>query len=243
MIEIKNISKSFDGKTVLDDISLSVAEACSQVIIGASGCGKTVLLRCIIGLIKPDAGAVYVDGQDIVRLPRKQLYEIRKKFGMLFQGAALFDSMTVEENISLPLREHTSLSKKQINEKVAEKLEMVGLSNIQKKKPAELSGGMKKRVGLARAIVMDPQVVLFDEPTTGLDPIRADSINHLINETRKQLNITTIVVTHDMVSARTVGDRAAMISEGKIIFDGDMTSLNKTKNKTVKQFIEGKADQ
>ncbi len=160
---------------------------------------------------------------------------------MLFQGAALFDSMTVEENISLPLREHTNLSKKQIDDKVAEKLDMVGLPNIQKKKQAELSGGMKKRVGLARAIVMDPQVVLFDEPTTGLDPIRADSINYLINETRKQLNITTIVVTHDMVSARTVGDRAAMISEGKIIFDGDITSLNETKNKTVKQFIEGKA--
>lgn len=242
MIEIKNISKSFDGKPVLRDISLSIPEASSQVIIGTSGCGKTVLLRCIIGLIKPDAGSIYVNGQNIVQLPRKELYEVRKKFGMLFQGAALFDSMTVEENISLPLREHTCLSQREIDDKVAEKLELVGLPDTQKKKPAELSGGMKKRVGLARAIVMDPEFVLFDEPTTGLDPIRSDSINHLINETRNRLGITTIVVTHDMVSAQTVGDRAAMISEGRIIFDGDMKSLYQTSDPAVKQFIEGKAD-
>lgn len=242
MIEIKNISKSFDNKPVLRNISLTIPDASSQVIIGTSGCGKTVLLRCIIGLIKPDSGSILMDGQDIVQMPRKQLYEIRKKFGMLFQGAALFDSMTVEENISLPLREHTDLSRKQISDKVAEKLEMVGLPNTQKKKPAELSGGMKKRVGLARAIVMDPEFVLFDEPTTGLDPIRSDSINHLINETRKRLNITTIVVTHDMISAQTVGDKAAMIGEGNIIFDGDIKSLYKTDNPSVRQFIEGKAD-
>lgn len=242
MIDIQHVSKSFDNKQVLKDISLSIPNGASQVIIGTSGCGKTVLLRSIIGLIKPEKGAILVDGEDILGMSKKDLYHIRRKFGMLFQGAALFDSMTVEENIGLPLKEHTSLSISEINNRVAEKLEVVGLPGIQQKRPAELSGGMKKRVGLARALVMDPEFVLFDEPTTGLDPIRADAINNLINETRKRLNITTIVVTHDMVSARKVGDRVAMISDGYVVFEGDFKALDKTKNPVVCQFIEGKAD-
>ncbi len=242
MIDIQHIEKSFDDKQVLKDISLSIPNGASQVIIGTSGCGKTVLLRSIIGLVYPDSGSILVDGEDITRMSRNALYEIRRKFGMLFQGAALFDSMTVEENIGLPLKEHTSLSASEIKRRVSEKLELVGLPGIQDKRPAELSGGMKKRVGLARAIVMDPEFVLFDEPTTGLDPIRSDAINNLINETRKRLNITTIVVTHDMVSARKVGDRVAMISEGHVVFDGDFNALDKTKDPVVNQFIEGKAD-
>ena len=191
MIELIHIRKDFDGKTVLSDVNLKVNDREILVIMGQSGCGKTVLIRSIIGLIKPDSGQIVVDGEEITAMNRKQIFEKRKKFGMLFQGAALFDSMTVEQNIGLALEEHTVLSRTEIQEKVREKLEVVELSGIEKKKPAELSGGMKKRVGLARALIMDPQYVLFDEPTTGLDPIMANSINHLIIDTSRKLNITS----------------------------------------------------
>ena len=187
MIEIKDVKKSFDGRLVLNGVNLMIHDGETLVIIGCSGCGKTVLLRSIIGLVKPDAGSILVDGEDICQMDHKNLFRIRKKFGMLFQSAALFDSMTVEQNISLALREHTRLPLQDIRQRVAEKLEVVGLPGIEEKKPAELSGGMKKRVGLARALIMDPQIVLFDEPTTGLDPIMADSINHLIIETHRRL--------------------------------------------------------
>lgn len=242
MIELQKIYKSFQGKNVLRGIDLKIPSGNTFIIVGGSGCGKTVLLRLIIGLNKPDAGRIFIDGEEISNMDRKRLFHIRKKIGMLFQGAALFDSMTVEENLGLALKEHTELSSKEILKRIEEKLEVVGLPGIGKKKPAELSGGMKKRVGLARAIIMDPEYVLFDEPTTGLDPIMADNINQLIIETNKQLNITSVVVTHDMNSAFRIGTRIAMLSDGKIIFEGTPGAFKKSKQPLVKQFVEGKAN-
>jgi len=242
MIEIQNLKKSFNGKQVLKDIRLTIPEGKIMVVVGISGCGKTVLLRSIIGLVRPDAGKIIVQGEDITRINRSRLFEVRKKFGMLFQGAALFDSMTVEENIALPLKEHTHLTKSEIRVKVREKLAMVGLHDIEEKKPSELSGGMKKRVGLARALIMEPRYVLFDEPTTGLDPIMSDAIDQLVLDTSKQLNITSIVVTHDMISAFKIGDRIAMIHDGKVIFTGTTDEFMHSKNSRVRQFIEGRAN-
>jgi phospholipid/cholesterol/gamma-HCH transport system ATP-binding protein len=238
MIEIVDVRKSFEGKPVLRGIDLNIPDQMSMVILGSSGCGKTVLLRSIIGLFKPDRGKILVDGEDITRMNRDDLFRVRMKFGMLFQGAALFDSMTVEENIGLALREHTKETPSAIRRKISEKLELVGLPGIENKKPAELSGGMKKRVGLARALVMDPKYILFDEPTTGLDPIMADAINDLILETQRKLGVTSVVVTHDMASAFKIADRMAMIQEGKIVFDGEPKEFCASKNPVVKQFIE-----
>lgn len=240
MIELLHIKKSFEGKAVLKDVNLRARDGEILVIIGVSGCGKTVLIRSIIGLVKPDAGKIIVDDEEITQMDRKQIFNIRKKFGMLFQSAALFDSMTVAQNIGLALQEHTNLTNTQIQKKVSDKLRLVNLSGVEQKKPAELSGGMKKRVGLARALIMDPKYVLFDEPTTGLDPIRANSINHLILNTSKKLHITSIVVTHDMNSAFEIGDRIAMLSKGKIIFEGTPSEVRKTTNQTVQQFITGR---
>lgn len=239
MIRITNVEKKFHDKTVLNGVSLQIPDGITMVIIGQSGCGKTVLLKSIIGLIKPERGTIDIDGEDVIRLSQRELYEKRKKMGMLFQGAALFDSMTVEENIGLPLKYHKKLSNKEIREKVAEKLKLVGLSSIEKKKPAELSGGMKKRVGLARALIMDPELVLYDEPTTGLDPIRANAINNLIIETQQKLDITSIAVTHDMISAKKIGDRVAMLSEGNIVFEGTFKELELCSKPVVKRFIDG----
>jgi phospholipid/cholesterol/gamma-HCH transport system ATP-binding protein len=242
MIEIKHLKKAFDGAPVLKDIQLTISEGETLVIVGGSGCGKTVLLRLIIGLVRPDEGRILVEGDDITRMNRSGLFAMRKNFGMLFQGAALFDSMTVQENIALPLKEHTALSKPEIHNKVREKLEMVGLHDIEDKKPSELSGGMKKRVGLARALIMEPRYVLFDEPTTGLDPIMSDAINNLILRTNARLNITSIVVTHDMNSAFKIGDRIAMIYNGRVIFSGTTREFNQSENPRVRQFIEGRAE-
>ncbi|MCJ7811860.1 ABC transporter ATP-binding protein [bacterium] len=242
MIEIKNLKKSFNSHVVLDHVDLTIEDGDSMVIIGGSGCGKTFLLRSIIGLIKPDAGTIRVNGEEITRMDRKDLFRIRKKFGMLFQGAALFDSMTVEENIGLALKEHTDLSTEEIRMRVQEKLNVVGLPGIEEKKPAELSGGMKKRVGLARALIMDPEFVLFDEPTTGLDPIMADAINHLILETHEKLKITSIAVTHDMSSAYQIADHIAMLYEGKIIFVGPPSKIKTSEQVIVKQFVRGRVD-
>jgi phospholipid/cholesterol/gamma-HCH transport system ATP-binding protein len=213
----------------------------SIVIVGGSGCGKTVMLRTIIGLIKPDSGQVIIDDEDITTMDRKSLFRIRKKFGMLFQGAALFDSMTVEENISLALREHTDLTEDEIHLRVEEKLKVVGLPGTGGKKPAELSGGMKKRVGLARALIMDPMYVLFDEPTTGLDPITAGRIDDLIKETHRQLQITSVLVTHDMASAFHVGDRIAMLSDGEIVFDGPPDAFQESQRDVVREFNQGRS--
>jgi phospholipid/cholesterol/gamma-HCH transport system ATP-binding protein len=239
MIEIENIKKSFNGKSVLKDISLTIPDGETMVIIGCSGCGKTVLLRSIIGLIRPDSGKIWVDGEEITKMNRKGLYRLRKKFGMLFQGAALFDSMTVEENVGLALKEHTQLSDSEIKKRVIEELEQVGLPKVLEKRPAELSGGMKKRVGLARALIMNPRFVLFDEPTTGLDPIMADNINKLIIETHQRLNITSIAVTHDMHSVFKIASRIAMICGGHIVICGTPSEIQQSDDPVVQQFIRG----
>jgi phospholipid/cholesterol/gamma-HCH transport system ATP-binding protein len=243
MIEIQNLYKSFNNKPVLHDLSLTIPDGETMVIVGESGCGKTVLLRSIIGLIKPDSGSIIVEDSVINRLGRSELFEIRKKFGMLFQSAALFDSMTVEENIALPLREHTNYSDSVIRNRIREKLNLVGLSGIEKKMPAELSGGMKKRVGLARALIMNPKYVLFDEPTTGLDPIRASAINELIVTTHRMLQVTSVVVTHDMRSAFTIADRIAMIKQGKVILTDTRKRFQNSDHPAVRQFITGQTDE
>lgn len=242
MIEIQDLTKSFDNKPVLRGVNLKIETGESVVIIGRSGCGKSVLLKLLIGLLNPDSGHIIIDGEDITRLGEKELYRVRHKFGVLFQGAALFDSMTVLENVTLGLREHTDLSDEGIAKIAQQKLQMVGLPDIQNLKPAELSGGMKKRVGLARAIAMDPQYVLYDEPTTGLDPIMADIINSMIVQLNNELEVTTIVVTHDMVSAYKVADRIVMLHRGIIIYSGTPEEIKKTDDRVVRQFIEGLAE-
>ena len=239
MIEINDVYKDFGENQVLRGVDLTIQKGETMVIIGRSGCGKSVLLKHIIGLLKPDQGRVLVDGEDITSYNGGQLNKLRQKFGMLFQGSALFDSMTVDENVGLALREHTSLPEAQVKEKVTKTLKLVGLSGIEEKKPAQLSGGMRKRVGLARAIAMDPEYVLYDEPTTGVDPIMADVINELIVSCRNVLSITSIAVTHDMVSAYKIADRIAMLYEGKIIFIGNPEQTKSTDHPVVKQFIEG----
>jgi phospholipid/cholesterol/gamma-HCH transport system ATP-binding protein len=241
MIEIKSIFKSFGDNQVLKGIDLTINKGETAVIIGRSGCGKSVLLKLIMGLMKPDAGIISVNGDEVTRMKDNELNKLRQKFGMLFQASALFDSMTVDENVGLGLREHTKLSEEEITGKVKEKLKMVGLSGVEEKKPAQLSGGMKKRVGLARAIAMGPEYVLFDEPTTGLDPIMADVINELIINLRNTLSITSIAVTHDIVSAYKIADRIAMLYEGKIVFVGTPEEVKNTDHPVVRQFIEGNA--
>ena len=242
MIEIRNLQKSFGSKPVLRGVNLDIQKGASQIIIGRSGCGKSVLLKHIIGLVKPDAGQIYVDGEEVTDASTRDLYRMRRKFGMLFQGAALFDSMTVGENVALGVREHRMFDEADIQRRVAEKLELVRLPNTQHLKPAELSGGMKKRVGLARALMMDPEFVLYDEPTTGLDPITSDAINDLIIECNQQLGVTSIVVTHDMTSAYKVGNRFAMLHDGEVIFTGTTDEVRRTNHPVVKQFNEGRAD-
>ncbi len=241
-IELKGVQKYFGDELVLRNVNLSVHEGETIVVIGRSGCGKTVMIKHILGLFKPDKGRVFVDGEDITDLTEHQLYRIRKKFGFLFQSSALLDSLTVGENVGLGLTELSTFSPSEISRIVAEKLEMVGMSGVENYMPADLSGGMKKRVGLARAIVMEPEIIMYDEPTTGLDPIMADSINELIIYLRNRLNITSVVVTHDMTSVRKVADRVAMMYQGEIIFDGAVEDLDSTDNEVVRQFVEGHAD-
>ncbi len=242
MIEIRDLHKQFGPLTVLDGIDLDIRNAECIVVLGRSGTGKSVLLKHIIGLMKPDRGTVAVDGQEVTQLKYDELAELRKKFGMLFQGAALFDSMTVGENVGLALREHTKKTRAEIAAIVAEKLEMVGLSGAEAKKPSDLSGGMRKRVGLARAIAMEPEYILYDEPTTGLDPVTAQQINELIREMQERLRVTSIVVTHDLHSAYFVGDRLCLLHEGKIYFDGTPAEIQKSDDPVVHQFITASAD-
>lgn len=240
MIVIENLHKGFGKNQVLKGVNLTIPRGETVVIIGRSGCGKSVLLKHIIGLIKPDAGRIFINGDEVTSYSGHQLYALRKKFGMLFQGSALFDSLTVEENVALSLREHTKLPPEKVREITEEKLKMVGLSGVGQLKPAELSGGMKKRVGLARAIAMDPEFILYDEPTTGLDPIMGDAINDLIIELKERLKITSIAVTHDMVSAYKIADWIAMLYEGEIIFSGTPEETKNSDNPVVRQFIEGR---
>jgi len=243
MIEVRNLHKTFGEKHVLRGVNLAIQSGESITIIGQSGCGKSVLLKHLVGLLEPDEGEVVVDGEPITGARRREMYEIRKKFGVLFQGSALFDSMTVEENVGLALRTHTIMTDLQISERAAECLRLVSMEGTQKLKPAELSGGMKKRVGLARAIAMQPAYILYDEPTTGLDPITADSINDLVIHLNHQLKVTTVVVTHDMVSAYKVSDRIVMLHEGEIIFSGTPQETQTTDMNIVRRFVTGEADE
>ncbi len=241
MIEAINVRKSFNSHLVLDNLSLKVAKGETLVIIGRSGCGKSVFLKHMIGLLKPDQGELLVDGLNVAALNTKQMNQLRMRFGMLFQAAALFDSMSVGENVGFALIEHTDLSDASIRERVNEALELVGLKGIHELRPSELSGGMKKRVALARAICMRPEILLYDEPTTGLDPIMSDAINGLIMELHDKLKVTSVVVTHDMVSAYKIGTRIAMMYQGKIIQLGTPDEIKNSSNPVVRQFISGSA--
>lgn len=239
MIEIKNLHKRFGQNKVLNGVDLDIFPGETIVIIGKSGCGKSVLIKHIVGLLQPDAGYVKVEGEIINDLDQKRLYEIRKKFGFLFQGAALFDSMTIEENVGLPLVESKNgFTKSEILKAVREKLELVGLTNVEKLKPAELSGGMKKRVGLARALITNPDYILYDEPTTGLDPIMSDSIDALIKELSGKIKVTSVVVTHDMYSVKNIADKVAMLHDGKIYFTGSTDELLKSSDQVILDFIK-----
>jgi len=239
MIEINNLHKSFGGNEVLRGVNLKIETGETIVIIGKSGCGKSVLLKNIVGLIMPDSGFIKVENQNVNELDIKALYKLRKKFGFLFQAAALFDSMTVEENISLALDESdNNYTTQEIKKLVDEKLELVEMPGTQTLKPAELSGGMKKRVGLARALITNPDYILYDEPTTGLDPIMSDSIDKLIKDLTEKLNVTSIVVTHDMYSVKNVANKVAMINEGVIHFIGSMKELISSDDIIIQDFIK-----
>ena len=239
MIEVRNLTKRFGDNVILDDVSFRVETGESVVIIGRSGGGKSVLLKHLIGLLIPDSGEVLVDGEEICGLNERQLIRIRTKFGMLFQGAALFDSLTVAENVSFALHRQNKYSELEITKRVAEALEMVELSGTEEKRPSELSGGMRKRVGLARAIVYEPQIILYDEPTTGLDPVVSDSIDQLIMRVRDRLKVTTVVVTHDMRSTRRVGQRILMLHNKKIYMTGTPKEIFSSTDPVVYNFVNG----
>ncbi len=242
MIRLVDIHKGFNSQRVLNGLNLDIETGKITVIIGRSGGGKSVLLKHIIGLIRPERGEVLVDGVDIVRLNDRELNDIRRNFGMLFQEAALFDSMTVGENVAFPLREHTRLKQNQIDEIVQQKLLQVGLKDVAHKMPSELSGGMRKRVGLARALALDPKIILFDEPTTGLDPITADAIDRLIVETQTQTKATCVVISHDIESSFKIANTVAMLYEGRIIEIGTPDAIRSSDNAVLQQFIQGKAE-
>jgi phospholipid/cholesterol/gamma-HCH transport system ATP-binding protein len=241
MISVRKLSKMLGTQNVLRGVDLDVQTGRTCVVLGRSGSGKSVLLKHFIGLLKPTSGEVWVEGEEITLLPERKLGGIRKKVGMLFQSGALFDSMNVEENIAFPLRESGLKNEREIRERVAEALEMVDLAGEQKKMPENLSGGMRKRVGLARTIVGRPACLLYDEPTTGLDPIATDSINHLIRRLQKRLTVTSVVVTHDMKTAYHTADQIAFLHEGRIHFLGTADELRASQDMVVRDFIEGRS--
>jgi len=242
MIRINDLHKSFGLNKVLQGINLHIQSGETLAIIGQSGSGKSVLLKHILGLIRPDRGSIIVDGVDICRSSEAELNNIRRKFGLLFQAAALFDSLTVAQNVSFGLERYRDLSPEELQKKVKESLAMVGLREAEQLMPYELSGGMKKRVGLARAIAYEPEIMLYDEPSTGIDPIRADAINELIIKMKQEFRITSVVITHDMISAYKVADRIAMLYNGKIVAVGTPEELRKSDNQIVQQFIHGRAE-
>lgn len=237
MIEIRGLHKSFGALKVLKGVDLQIPKGQTTVILGRSGTGKSVLLKHIIGLISPDRGKILIDGVDITRLGDRDLNEVRKRFGMLFQEAALFDSMTVRENVAFPLREHTRLNEENIGKLVAYKLEQVGLPRQEEKMPAELSGGMKRRVGLARALALDPEIVLFDEPTTGLDPPMAEAIEDLIIETQRRLGDTFVVITHNITTAFHIAHKIAMLHEGRVVVEGPPRTFRRSSHPVVQAFM------
>ncbi len=240
-IEIKNLKKTFGANKVLDGINLKIEKGQTCVIIGRSGCGKSVLLKHIEGILKPDDGHVFVNAKDISKLSSKELNTMRMKIGMVFQGGALFDSLTVGENVGFGLTENMRLGERELRERVEESLALVDLRGITELMPSALSGGMKKRVALARALCIKPEIILYDEPTTGVDPITADSINVLIRELQNKLKTTSVVVTHDMKSAYKVADKIAMLYQGKIIAEGSSMDIQNTRDPVVHQFINGLA--
>lgn len=242
IIELKDVHKSFGSQQVLRGVDLAVPRGKTTVIIGRSGGGKSVILKHMIGLIKPERGQVLVDGTDITGLDDRRLNDLRKRFGMLFQDAALFDSMTAGENVAFPLQEHTKLKPEEIHKLVAEKLALVGLPGVEPKMPSQLSGGMRKRVGLARAIALDPEIILFDEPTTGLDPLMADAINRLISDTQRHLGITAVVISHDLQGAFQIAHHLAMLYDGRIIISGTPDEVRRSQDPVVRQFLEGRAE-
>ena len=242
ILDIRGVQKFFDGRQVLKDINLAVAPGETLVIIGGSGCGKSTLLRTIIGEYKPDIGHVYIGGEDACCAPPKQLDRIRRRYGILFQSGALYSSMTVGENVALPLREHTDLDEKIIGMIVKMKLELVGLRDFEDLEPSQISGGMRKRVGLARAIALDPEIVFYDEPSAGLDPIATSVIDQLVIDLRTKLGVTSIVVTHDMKSAMRIADRIAMLYNGEFVAIGPPAEFQNPADPRVRQFVEGLAD-
>jgi phospholipid/cholesterol/gamma-HCH transport system ATP-binding protein len=237
VVEIKNLSKSFDSHIVLENVSLSVEESENMVVFGQSGTGKSVLLKCIVRLMEPDSGEVFIDGKNILELNLKQLNEVRKNLGFLFQGAALYDSMSVRENLEFPLIRHYDFPPEEREKKVKSVLEKVSLEEAIDKMPSELSGGMKKRIGLARAIIAEPKLMLYDEPTTGLDPITSKEISSLILELQKSLKMTSIVVTHDLLCAEIIADRAIMLNNGIIIKEGSISELTSSKDPFLRDFF------
>ncbi len=239
IIDFQNVYKSFGDKHVLQGLNLSIYRGETLVILGRSGCGKSVMLKILLGLLPADSGQVYVDGDEITELQENALFPIRQKIGMLFQGAALFDSLTVGDNVGYSLKEHTKMKPAQIEEIVKRNLEFVDLKGTEKLMPASLSGGMKKRAALARAMASQPQIMLYDEPTTGLDPITATTINALIRKTQKELGVTSIVVTHELDSGFSVADRVAVINDGAIIEIGTIAEIKSSQNEFVQRFIAG----
>lgn len=242
MIRIIDLHKSFGEKRVLQGINLEVERGETLVIIGQSGSGKSILIKHLIGLIMPDRGEIYVDGVEITRLSEEERYKVRRKFAMLFQGAALFDSLTVLQNVSFGLERYTDHTYQKIEQMARQALQRVGLRGVENLMPFELSGGMKKRVGIARAIAYKPEIILYDEPSTGIDPIRADAINGLIIQMKNDLEVTSVVITHDMVSTYKVADRVAMIYQGKIIAIGSPEEIRDSNNPIIQQFITGSAE-
>ncbi|MBM3245235.1 MAG: ABC transporter ATP-binding protein [Candidatus Omnitrophica bacterium] len=241
MIDIQNVCKNFGSKKVLDNLSLKVNTGETCVIIGRSGCGKSVLLKHIVRILRPDSGRIFIDDKEVDKLSEEDMDALRLKVSMVFQGGALFDSMTVGENVGFGLIEHTNIGHKELLERIEESLCMVDLCGVGNLMPSELSGGMKKRVALARAICVRPEIILYDEPTTGVDPITADSINELIRSLHDKLKVTSVVVTHDMKSAYKIADRVVMMYQGKIIADGTSEQIQKTDHPVVYQFINGLA--
>ncbi len=242
IIEVKKVVKRFDERAVLDGINITIPQGKITVIMGGSGCGKTTLLRHLVGLHQPTSGEIVVDGKNIVGLEEKDMNEVRRKFGMLFQGAALFNSMTVGENVAVPLKEHTSLSRDIIRIIVRVKLELVGLTGFENFMPHQISGGMKKRVALARAIALDPKIVFYDEPGAGLDPITASMIDRLILDLSQKLNITSVVVTHEMKSAFRIADQVIILHKGKVLQIGTAEEIKNSKDSYVQQFIQGEPE-
>jgi phospholipid/cholesterol/gamma-HCH transport system ATP-binding protein len=242
-VELRGVKKRFGPKIVLDGVDLSIAHGQSLVVIGGSGTGKSVMIKCVLGILRPDAGQIFVDGKEVTGLTGRARDEMLRKFGMLFQGAALFDSLKVWENVAFGLVQGRGMARREARAIAMEKLAKVGLGpEVAELSPAELSGGMQKRVGLARAIAADPEIIFFDEPTTGLDPIMADVINDLIIATVKDVGATTLSITHDMTSARKIADRIAMLYKGKIVWDGPTSQIDASGNPYVDQFIHGRAD-